>query len=35
MTYLASGIWSALPFLAADFGNLGVGRCLGSWRVEV
>ena len=25
MTYLASGIWSALPFLAADFGNLGGG----------
>jgi ACS family hexuronate transporter-like MFS transporter len=25
MTYLASGMWSALPFLAADFGNLGGG----------
>ena len=25
MTYLASGLWSALPFLAADFGNLGGG----------
>ncbi len=25
MSYLASGMWSALPFLAADFGNLGGG----------
>ena len=25
MTYLASGAWSALPFLAADLGNLGGG----------
>ena len=25
MSYLASGMWSALPFLAADVGNLGGG----------
>jgi ACS family hexuronate transporter-like MFS transporter len=25
MTYLASGLWSAVPFLAADAGNLGGG----------
>jgi ACS family hexuronate transporter-like MFS transporter len=25
MTYLASGLWAAVPFLAADIGNLGGG----------
>jgi MFS transporter, ACS family, hexuronate transporter len=25
MSYLAGGLWSTLPFLAADFGNLGGG----------
>ena len=25
MTYLAGGLWSAVPFLAADVGNLGGG----------
>jgi ACS family hexuronate transporter-like MFS transporter len=30
MSYLASGLWSAVPFLAADLGNLG-GGALSRW----
>lgn len=33
MSYLASGYWSALPFLAADLGNLG-GGAASRWLVR-